>query len=62
MTAECNQFVFGFHPQSDARSERSSMAGRSPATVVVYCCGRSRSALGSCSNFPPASPIIGIPI
>jgi hypothetical protein len=44
MTTECNQFVFGFIPQNDARSGRSSTAEGSPVMAVICCCGRSRSA------------------
>jgi len=62
MTTECNQFVFGFHPKSDARSARSSTAERSPATAVVCSCERSRNGSGFSASLPPASPIIGIPI
>ena len=62
MTTECNQFVFGFIPKSDARFGHSLTAERSPVTAVACSCGRSRSVSGSSASLPVALPIIGIPI
>jgi hypothetical protein len=35
MTTECNQFVFGFHPQKRREIRAQFNGERSPATVVV---------------------------
>ena len=50
MTTECDRLSLDFIPKSDARFGHSLTGERSPATVEVCSCGRSRSASGSSTS------------
>ena len=54
MTTECNQFVFGFHPQK-RREIRAQFDGGAITATVVVCCARSRNGSGSSTSLPAAS-------
>jgi hypothetical protein len=62
MTAECNQFVFGFHPQKRREIRAQFDGGAITSEGGGLLLREVEKRIGTCSNFPPASPIIGIPI
>ena len=62
MTTECNQIVFGFHPQKRREIRAQFDGGAITSDGGGLLLREVEKRLGSSTNLPPASPIIGIPI
>jgi hypothetical protein len=62
MTTECNQFVFGFHPQKRREIRAQFDGGAITSDGGGLLLREVEKRIGILRSLPPASPIIGIPI